>query len=384
MKLTRRFKHLTGNRKLKVWVLAPSLITEDEQLKYYYDFTQSIAEYTRVFEKLKLAWVWQPVTLQDYPSVIKSIQQEAIEGKYFPVILNLCDGDEINGTPGVSVVKVLEVSGLVYTGADSYYYDITTSKVSMKKAFDEHHLSNAPWKEIKETNPSPAGIFKRLGTPLIVKPAVSGGSLGVGIKNVVSSPAEMKTEVKKLFNGYRGWEFATGGVIAEKFITGPEFTTFIVGSYDQPNELVYYAPVERVFHPSLPDHEKFLSYERLWEIYENETSMPQQGNFYEYKSPAPEYLNAIEQITRDAYIAVKGKGYGRIDIRMDQATGILYVLEVNAQCGLSEDENFTSIGAILKYSNKTFDQLVLEILNDALLRHEQQVSVGTELISEAA
>jgi D-alanine-D-alanine ligase len=384
MKLNRRFKHLIGNRKLKVWVLAPYLKTDDEQLKYYYDFTQSIAEYTRVFEKLKLPWVWQPVTLNDYQTVIKDIQKESLEGKFFPLVLNLCDGDEVNGTPGVSVVRVLELSNLVYSGADSYYYDITTSKVSMKNAFDTHKVSNAPWKEIKESNPSPAAIFKRLGTPLIVKPAVSGGSLGVGVKNVVSSKVEMKAEVQKLFNGYRGWEFATGGVIAEKFISGPEFTTLIVGSYDQPDQMIYYAPVERVFHPSLPDNEKFLSYERLWEIYEQESSMPQQGNFYEYKAPAPELLKTIEQITRASYLAVKGKGYGRIDIRMDQETGIMYVLEVNAQCGLSEDENFTSIGAILKYSDKSYDQLIQEILSDALIRHEQQVSADAEIMSERA
>jgi len=366
MKLSRKVKQVTGNRKIKVWVLAPYLKTNDEQLDYYYDFSQSIAEYTIVFEKLKLDWKWQPVTLNDYQSIIKDIQAEAITSQVFPIVLNLCDGDEINGTPGISVVKVLELSGLVFTGADSYFYDITTSKIPMKKAFDAHNVSNAPWKEIKESNPSPAGVFKRLGNPLIVKPAVSGGSLGVGIKNVVSSPSEMKEEIKKLFTGYRGWEFGTGGVIAEKFISGPEFTTLIVGSYDQPQHLIYYAPVERVFNASLPDKEKFLSFERLWEIYEKETTMPEQGNFYEYKLPDTKLHAAIEKISKESYIAVQGKGYGRIDIRMDQETGQMYVLEVNAQCGLSDDENYTSIGAILRYSNKTFDQLIHEILIDAL------------------
>lgn len=250
----------------------------------------------------------------------------------------------------------------------------------MKKAFDQFAVSNAPWKEVKESNPSPAGIFKRLGNPLIVKPAVSGGSLGVGIKNVVHTPAEMKQEVKKLFDGYRGWEFGTGGVIAEQFISGQEYTTLIVGSADHPEQLNYYAPVERVFHASLPEQEKFLSYERLWEIYETETSMPLQGNFYEYKSPAEEVLEELETLSKAAYLSVKGKGYGRIDIRRDQVTGKCYVLEVNAQCGLSEDENFTSIGAILKFSNKTYDQLIQDILMDALVRYEQQVAVHAELL----
>ncbi len=46
-----------------IWVLAPHLESEDPNLKYYYDFTQSIAEYTRVFKELNAEWKWQPVTV---------------------------------------------------------------------------------------------------------------------------------------------------------------------------------------------------------------------------------------------------------------------------------------------------------------------------------
>jgi D-alanine-D-alanine ligase len=71
-----------------------------------------------------------------------------------------------------------------------------------------------------------------------------------------------------------------------------------------------------------------------------------------------------------------------VDVRMDTATKKLFVLEVNAQCGLSEDENFTSIGAILRVSNKTFTGLVVEIINDAFLRGEKgnlpQISRSTQ------
>ena len=44
------------------------------------------------------------------------------------------------------------------------------------------------------------------------------------------------------------------------------------------------------------------------------------------------------------------------------------MLEANAQCGLSEDENYTSIGAILKASNVSFTEVIGEILKDALRR----------------
>jgi D-alanine-D-alanine ligase len=46
----------------------------------------------------------------------------------------------------------------------------------------------------------------------------------------------------------------------------------------------------------------------------------------------------------------------------------LYMLEVNAQCGLSEDEDYTSIGAILRYADKSFTQLIREIIHDAFAR----------------
>jgi D-alanine-D-alanine ligase len=75
-------------------------------------------------------------------------------------------------------------------------------------------------------------------------------------------------------------------------------------------------------------------------------------------------------------VATKGKGYTRVDVRMDSATKKLYVLEVNAQCGLSEDENYTSIGAILRLSNKTFKELVTEIINDAFVRYENKPQIA--------
>jgi D-alanine-D-alanine ligase len=49
-------------------------------------------------------------------AVIEKIIAEKEEGEFFPLVLNLCDGDEVNGTPGISVVQLLEKNELVYTG----------------------------------------------------------------------------------------------------------------------------------------------------------------------------------------------------------------------------------------------------------------------------
>ena len=356
-----------------VWVLAPSVETGDENVDYYYDFSQSIQEYEKVFSELNLNWRWQPVTMKNYESVIHEIAEYHILENQFPIVLNLCDGDEVNGAPGISVIRCLEQYELVYTGANTSFYEITTSKIPMKKAFDEKGVSNAAWSVIQTSDENWESILQKTGTPLIVKPAVSGGSMGVGIKNVVNNSAELKQLTEDLLNGYRGWNLMADGLVAESFISGREFTVLISGSCHQPEFIRVYDPVERVFHPSLPDKEKFLSFDRLWEIYETESAMPESAHFYEYSPVDKTLAEEIKKISLQAFLATGGTGYARADIRMDQNTGQLYMLEINAQCGISEDENYTSIGAILKFSNQTFSELVAEIITDgyrrALLNH---------------
>ncbi len=355
-------------KKLKVWVLYPYLVTEDPNLQYYYDFSQSLEEYTRVFKELNADWVWEPVTMQDFKEKISSIRKRS--GRKIPLVLNLCDGDEVNGTPGISVIHELERNKLIYTGSDAAYYEITTSKIPMKRAFDVAGVSTAKWEVIDGSDESIDSICARLGAPLIIKPAVSGGSMGVSVKNVVYTDDEFRSRVAELKKGYRGWNLLADGLIAEQFITGPEYTTFVVGSSTDPAGCEVYPAVERIFHASLPDEEKFLSFDRLWEIYEEEKPMPGNDNFYNYHQPDPTLLSALSQLSLDAYLSVGGMGYGRLDIRMDQSTGKLYMLEVNAQCGLSEDENYTSIGAILRYAGRTFSEVIERILIDSFHRRK--------------
>ncbi|HNU87337.1 MAG TPA: ATP-grasp domain-containing protein [Ferruginibacter sp.] len=353
---------------LYVWVLAPHLETSDPNIDYYYDFSQSIAEYTKTFNELDVEWKWQPVTINNYASVIANIAKKNEKDNKIHLIFNLCDGDEVNGTPGISVVKLLEEKGLFYTGSDEYFYHITTSKIPMKQAFDRAGVPNAAWEAITTREQNIDKIIEKLGSPVIVKPSVSGGSMGVGIRNVVNSTEELARQVQQMFDGYRGWQLTSDGIVAESFINGPEYTVLIVGSHDKPGKAKIYEPVERIFHPSLPDKEKFLSFDRLWEIYEEEKPMPDAGNFYEYELPDASLIDEIKRISWEAFVATRGKGYTRVDLRMDKETGKIYVLEVNAQCGLSEDEDYTSIGAILRLSGKTFTQLVVAIINDAYQR----------------
>ena len=364
---------------IEVYVLAPSVESEEDHIEYYYDFTQSIAEYNNVFRDLNLKWHWRPVNMNTFALVIEEIYKVHQNQIVFPIVLNLCDGDEINGTPGISVVQMLTDKKLAFTGADAFFYHITTSKIPMKRAFDDANVPTPKWKILSNENINRKDVFAHLGNSIIVKPAVSAGSMGVGVKNVVEDPSQLQSLLQELTEGYRGWNLAADGFIAESFVAGPEFTTLIVGSYDNPENAMVFPPVERVFHDSLPEKEKFLSFERLWEIYETETQMPEGENFYEYRPIDPSLAESIKKVSWEAFVSNKGKGYTRVDIRMDKTTQQLYVLEVNAQCGLSDDENYTSIGAVLKYANISFTQLLEMILIDALTRYhaEHVFSINT-------
>lgn len=336
-----------------MWVLAPLVETTDPDIAWYSDHAQGRAEYERAFAALGFAWRWQDVTLSNHRAVIASIVRES--AGHQPVIFNLCDGDEVNGAPGVSIIRCLREHGLRFTGADEQFYDATTSKIAMKEAFDRDGVPTAPWAVLRRDGTDAAAALERLGAPLILKPAVSAGSMGITTKSVVKTARSLRAQLRELSKGYHGWDLAGGGVFVERFVTGAEFTTFIVGAFDAPARATIYPPVERAFNTALPPEERFLSFERLWGLYDQEERVTAgDGELWQYRKVARTVAKRVKEISWAAYEAVGGRGYGRVDLRQDAESGEILVLEVNAQCGISEDEAYTSIGAILRFAETPF------------------------------
>src|SRR6185503_11890064 len=127
-------------------------------------------------------------TFRDIGKVIKEINDQSTAKT--KIVINLCDGDEMNGIPGISVIDTLERYDLIYTGSNAYFYKITTSKIPMKVAFDRHHVPTPVWRAINSKHADIAALFEDVGDVLIVKPAISAGSMGLSIKNVVSNQEE--------------------------------------------------------------------------------------------------------------------------------------------------------------------------------------------------
>ena len=124
-----------------------------------------------------------------------------------------------------------------------------------------------------------------------------------------------------------------------------------------------FEPGERVFHPSLPQHQKFLTFERVCGEYTHDERLAEGIELYTYAAAPVQQRATLMELARRAYVAVEGSGYARVDIRTSSRTGAAYVLEVNANCALSSDDT-SSVGGILALSGASFGELIRLILAD--------------------
>jgi D-alanine-D-alanine ligase len=338
-----------------IWAFVPFTVHEGRLNGFDFDTIQSKRELAHAFRALNLPWIWQPVIDTNIDAIIDQVRREE------SIVLNLCDGIGNGGTPGQCVVRALERAGIRFTGADSQFYEVSTSKLMMKEMMV---AAGVPTPAFEALSGSVDGICARVGSPLIVKPDISAASGGLFLRSKISCDDDAEALLEELSGSPMPPFCDSRSFFAERFIEGPEFTVFVLGNWRDPLSVRCLPPVERVFNASIPDGEKFLSYERYWGVYREETPPPDGAPFYRYATCDARLAAPLVDISRDAYIAVRGTGYARVDLRMDRETGELFVLEVNANCGLSEDDQ-TSTGCILKLAGMTLADLLGSILEDA-------------------
>lgn len=364
---------------LFVWAFIPYRITEQGLIGEFYDNPDYRQELADVFAELGIKWKWQPITLENMHTVVEEVV--ASNSDYTPVVLNYCDGfDENDGYPGLSVIKLLEAKGIIFTGADSTFEYLSISKIRMKQALIEAGVATAPYEVISDINHI-EGVCERLGTPLIVKPTISTISKGISLQSVVNSDDQIIAQVQRLLQGIHGRQFLLDSIFVERFINGPEFAVFLIGNAQQPDNIKVYPAMERVFHPNLPETERFLAYER--EKDEKDSSFSPQEPLCRYQSVTPDLDKRLSEFTKRAFCALGGTGYARADIRMDKVSQELFVLEMNSNCSISsvpisakydsrkaEEEATieTSVGTILNLAGIPFVQVMTEIIAGAFTR----------------
>ena len=327
-----------------------------------YDLPGFRAELNGWFAALGYEWRWVPVTLENLASVIEGLGGPLAEGRC--LVMNLCDGNELDGSPGVSVVKALERAAIPFTGSASSFYEITTYKAPLKDRLIERGVPTAPFVRLRDLPGDIARLEAEVGYPAFVKPEVSAGSGGIGLTSLVHDAAAVEARVAYLLATEDAEFYRRSGIFAERFIDGPEFTVLVVGDRNAPGGARAYPPAQRLFHSALPAHERFLSYDRYWSEFKYEPRLPEGEPFYRFGKAPAHVRERLADLAVRAFLAADGTGYGRVDIRLEERTDELFVLEVNSNCGLTGDKE-TSVGEILLQAEIPATRLVSEILRDA-------------------
>ncbi|KAF9965382.1 hypothetical protein BGZ70_004942 [Mortierella alpina] len=323
------------------------------------------------------------------------------------VILNFTDGMEEQGWAGISVIRGLESRHLAFTGADSTLYYLDNDKARIKRHLVESHTPTPGYYDVyslqekvsnksadlKEERLDSNGVLRdgtegetsaqyaeakqeeqeaeaenmvskalileglsKLNFPLLVKPANSSSSRGISTKSVVDTPEEAYV---RAIETKRVW----GPVYVEEYITGREFTALVSGS--QETGITVFKVLERVFRSEIPERERMLTHEMKWGAnnYGHDASVKSASWWMQVCNDKDQERLRTE--ARAIYASFGGNGYCRMDLREDHRTGKIYVVDVNANCSIDEDED-CAMGKILKASGLTLAQFFTILMTDAI------------------
>jgi len=234
-----------------------------------------------------------------------------------------------------TIQGLLELLNLPYTGSGVLASALSIDKIATKQIWLSNGLSTPEFEELTSTSDWNA-VVKKLGLPLIVKPAHEGSSLGL-------------TKVKSTDELPAAYQLAASldkKVIAETCIVGDELTCPLVGQGDTAEAL----PVIKIIPPQ-------ANYDFHHKYFSNET---------QYLCPtglAPEINEHVQELALAAYKALGCRTWGRADVMLDQKTGKPYLLEMNTSPGMT---SHSLVPMAAKAAGIEYADLVLWLLKQTL------------------
>jgi len=264
------------------------------------------------------------------------------------VVFNLGEGLAGRLFEESRIAWALEVMGYQFTGADAPALSLTSHKARAKALFARAGLLTPRWRLFTHPAQVSADALRELTFPLIVKPVAENGSLGIGDDAVAHSADEVASRVSRLVELYRQ------AALVEEFVAGREFNIAIWG--DPPAVL----PIsEIIFGAGTEPGERVVSFACKWDtdsgVYQN-TSVVCPAQI------GPDLSQAITEAALGAWHAIGGRGYGRVDIRLDEHERP-FILEANCNPDLSPDGGFYRSARQAGYS---YSDMVLHIVRIAM------------------
>ena len=220
---------------------------------------------------------------------------------------NLCEGIDGVASLESSVISSLELLGIPYTGSGSWTTSICLRKHVVNTMLEAAQLPVPRFAVARVGEPLPS-----VGYPAICKPAAEDASLGVEQRSVVKSARALDVRVTAM---HEEWD----DVIVQRFVAGREVNVGILG-----NQVL---PIAEIDFSAMPDeYWRIVSYRSKWQTGSDEDL----GSVPHCPADLPDDLVAeLGRIALAAWRVVGGRGYGRVDMRIDES-GRPWILEVNA------------------------------------------------------
>ncbi len=250
---------------------------------------------------------------------------------------------------------VMEFSGIPYTGCNTLASANGMDKITMKMILKECGIpvidycwfSDKEWDDKK--NDTVARIENKLGYPVIVKPANSGSSVGI---RAAHNREELIDAIDYAIS-------FTSRVIIEKYVQKlKEVNCAVLGNYYECQPSVCEVPVRSG---------EILSYQDKYMSGGGKQSEGMRSTVREIPANLPEEnTKFIQKAACDTFRALSCDGVARIDFIIDEATGDIFVNEINTIPG--------SLSFYLwEYSGINFGTLIDKLI-DIALRRKQDAS----------
>lgn len=185
--------------------------------------------------------------------------------------------------------------------------------------------------------------------PIIVQPCQEHAGVGLDRNSVVHSKKALKEKVRDILVNYKQ------PALAQRFLPGREFNVSVIGG-----TRLRTFPLAEVNYSELPTEiPPIMSYAAKWV----ETSVEYQKTSVICPADVePELAEQIRRVAINAFRAVGGRGYGRVDIRLDE-NNLPCVLEVN--CNPCLDEGM-ALARSAEKAGLSFPRLLQLIISIAL------------------
>ena len=206
-----------------------------------------------------------------------------------------------------TVQGALELLGIPYTGSGVLASSVAMDKVMTKRIWSAVGLPTPGWRQVDSAKATREALAA-LGSPMIVKPAREGST--IGLTKVV--------DAAQCDEAYRLAAQHDPLVLCEQFIAGDEVTCPVLGQGDAARAL----PVIRIVAPG-------GNYDYQNKYFTDDTQ-------YLVPCGLPDGEEArIQALVLEAFKTLGCRGWARADVMIDAATRQPYLLEINTSPGMT-------------------------------------------------